>query len=484
MLTPTKGTSYFLDTNIILDNFENMITLSDNGTNTIVLSRTVLSELDSKKTVDGSVGYNAREFFRLMEKTEVVSKSDLNNHAKRIILRYSETPFDIIIHLVSLNYFDANETNTDPKNLNDQKIIETAKKIMNDYESLRVVSNDIAFRSNAILDDLDCESFKTDNKKVSELNFFRSFNATTDGSFVLPATMEDVQRLANETEDDDISSLCGLEVIFDNGNKCYGYKQGNMFFEILDEDLQRQIIKPINTRQKVLSSLILSDTNDIIVCTSKAGGGKNLVATSAACALMDKKQSPYEGIVYIRSNIDSIENKEQELGFLPGSLEDKMGPYLRPLKDTVETLVREKYKAAFSKEKAKDRSKDDDTPMVDAKTLIDIKTEEFMKKYNISFEALNFLRGGTIKNKVVIIDEGQNMSVSAFKLVLTRIGENCTVLILGDVGQIDSKYMNERNNGLTHMMNLIGTEQDIRIVGMDFNKTIRSKIAGWAADNL
>jgi predicted ribonuclease YlaK len=906
----TLNKHYFLDTNIILDNVENLITLSDNGENAIILCRTVLSELDSKKTLEGSVGYNAREFFRLMEKAELIGKSDLNSHAKRVLLKYTtEGGVGIHIHLVSLINHEITEKNTDPKRLNDAKIIETAQKIIADYENFVVLSNDIAFRSDAILDDLDCESFKTDNKKVSELNFFRSFNATSDGSngsFVLPCTMEAVQELANLTEDTDINSLCGIEVIFDNGNRCYGYKQGNLFFEVLDEDLQKQIIKPINTRQKVLSSLILSDTNDVVVCTSKAGGGKNLVATSAACALMDRKQSPYEGIVYIRSNIDSIEDKDQEFGFLPGpqplwakvltpvgwttmgelkegdyvigkdglphkilqtfdkgikdvyridtttgkvgyscedhlwstqnfnehrhmkpfkirtlreiketlhyqtgvegsrhngklshhlpkneaveftkqnlsippytlgcllgdgsfssvnrsvvfsstdkeiidrveeelnsigaklsynggvnycvtniletpikvsqvtiahkddivlefehkhqcleyfgisanqldelsnnskcfngwyferfesddistnivknelyklgllgtksntkfipnnylysnkqdrldllrglmdtdghahisrgsatfstiseilaeniseliyslggtlyinkrkelrehiwdgrlissnyheievgvtlynenpfhlyrkairynankggmrkavkqdiissiekystepvkcilldsedhlyitndylvthnTLDAKMGPYLRPLKDTVETLVREKYKVAFSKERTKDRNKDDDSTGELNKSLIEVKTEEFMQKYNITYEALNFLRGGTIKNRVVIIDEGQNMSVSAFKLVLTRIGENCTVLVLGDVGQIDSKYMNERNNGLTHMMNLIGTEQDIRIVGLDFNKTIRSKIAGWAADNL
>jgi PhoH-like ATPase len=460
--------SYFLDTNIILDNFENLITLSDEGTNDIVISRTVLSELDSKKTIEGAIGYNAREFFRLMEKAEIVSKSDLNGHAKRIILKYNTGAFDITIHLVSLNQFDSNENNTDPKNLNDQKIIETAKKIFNDYENLRVVSNDIAFRSNAILDDLDCESFKTDNKKVSEMNFYRSFDAPSDGSFVLPCTMEDVQKLADLTENPDILNLCGIEICFDNGNKCYGYKQGNLFFEILDEDLKKQIITPIGSRQKVLSSLILSDTSDIVVCTSKAGGGKNLVVTSGCCALIDRKQSPYEGIVYVRSNIDSIETKDQELGFLPGDLDAKMGPYLRPLKDTVDTLVRSKYKVAISRDKE----------------ALDAKIEEFTKKYNITFEAMNFLRGGTIKNSLVIIDEAQNISVSGMKLILTRIGENCKVFILGDVAQIDSKYMNERNNGLTHMMNLIGTEQDIRIVGLDFNKTIRSKIAGWAADEL
>jgi predicted ribonuclease YlaK len=78
----------------------------------------------------------------------------------------------------------------------------------------------------------------------------------------------------------------------------------------------------------------------------------------------------------------------------------------------------------------------------------------------------------------------QNISISGMKLILTRVGENCKVFILGDTQQIDSKFQSERNNGLTHMMNLIGTQGDMRIVGIDLTKTIRSKIAGWAAENL
>lgn len=458
MITSRKN--YYLDTNIVLDNYENIFTLSDNNQNTIIFSKTVINELDSKKTVEGAIGYNAREFFRIMEKSKVTEKANLNGHAKRIFMTYNEDGFELDIHLVLLNQYETNESNTDGKSLNDRRIIETAKKIQDDYENFHVLSNDIAFRSDAILEDLTCESFKTDNKKVSELFLY----TTIETDLKLPETLSKLQ----EFTELDISCSCGIELIHSDGNRTYGFREGNLFYEIDEKALMKQTIKPINARQKVLSSLIMSDTNDIIVCTSKAGGGKNLVVTSGCCDLIDKKMSPYEGIVYIRSNIDSIENKDQELGFLPGSLEDKMGPYLRPLKDTVETLVRSKYKEAVTRNKV----------------VLDEKIEEFTKKYNISFEAINFLRGGTIKNKLVIIDEAQNISISAMKLILTRIGENCKVFIIGDVKQIDSKYLNERNNGLTHMMNLIGKEEELRIVGIDFNKTIRSKIAGWAADNL
>lgn len=257
--------AYYLDTNILLDNFENLLILSDSGENVIVLSRTMLSEMDSKKTVEGAVGYNAREFFRLMEKTEVEEKSDMDNNAKRIILKYSEAPLEVEIHLVSLTHFDANESNTDPKNLNDQRIIETAKKIKSDYADFHILSNDIAFRSNAILDDLDCESFKTDNKKVSELNLYRSYSV--DESVVFPLTLDELRKLDSE----EVTNVCGVELAYSNGNKSYGYREGACFYAVSDEDLRKQIISPINIRQKILSSMALSDTNDVVVSTGMAG---------------------------------------------------------------------------------------------------------------------------------------------------------------------------------------------------------------------
>ena len=259
--------AYYLDTNILLDNYINLLTLSDNGENIIVLSRTVLSEMDSKKTIDGAVGYNAREFFRLMEKTDIVEKSDIENSAKRIILKYSEAPLEVEIHLVSLTIFDANETNTDPKNLNDVRIIETAKKIMNQYSNFHVLSNDIAFRSNAILDDLDCESFKTDNKKVAELGLYRSYEVQDNVKF--PLALEEIH--AMDANEDGVVNVCGIELVYASGNKAYGYREGFDFHEVNDDDLRKQIIAPINIRQKILSSMILSDTNDVIVCSSKAG---------------------------------------------------------------------------------------------------------------------------------------------------------------------------------------------------------------------
>lgn len=239
---------------------------------------------------------------------------------------------------------------------------------------------------------------------------------------------------------------------------------------VLCEQGEASIINKIDVGMQTVYDLTV-DTNKhqyYLDGISSHNTGKNLIISSACCALMDRKSSPHEGIVYIRSNIDSIETKDQELGFLPGAIEEKMAPYLRPLKDTIDTLVRSKYKVAISKDRE----------------ALDAKIEEFNEKYNISFEAMNFLRGGTIKNSLIIIDECQNISVSGMKLILTRVGENCKVFIMGDTQQIDSKYMSERNNGLTYMMNLVGTQEDIRIVGIDLTKTIRSKIAGWAADNM
>lgn len=199
---------------------------------------------------------------------------------------------------------------------------------------------------------------------------------------------------------------------------------------------------------------------------SSHNSGKNVIATSAACALRDVKNSKYEKIVYIRKTITSVDHKNEELGFLPGSIEDKMSAYLKPLYNTVETLIKRKYKSFKAKTKEETEEK----------------VKEFITDYNIQYEYEGFLRGSTISNAVVILDEFANDSMESLRLVLTRIGENCKVYILGDINQIDNPYTNKWNNALSFMLNQATKSNDegVEVVAMNLTETVRSKIAKFA----
>jgi len=179
--------------------------------------------------------------------------------------------------------------------------------------------------------------------------------------------------------------------------------------------------------------------------------------------LLDEKGSNFEKILYIRKTIVSIDNKQEELGFLPGTLEEKMGGYLAPLFGAVEKLVRRKYKSADLKDKEN----------------LDSKIKEFISKYRIETAYEGFLRGTTIDNAVVILDEFQNESTVGTQLILSRMGQNTKVIAIGHTGQIDNSYVNEMNNGLTYLVNECEktNDNDVTIVGCRLLTVVRSKIA-------
>jgi PhoH-like ATPase len=450
--------SWLLDTNILLDDPQNIIKLSNNSKNLIIIPETVIDELDSKKTGFDIISYHAREFNRMMSDSEIVGHSNINHTAKRVIVNYQGCE----IHLVSLLKYDTTIENTDVKILNDRKIIECALKISKEYPNLLVLSNDIAFRSKCILENINVEPYKTDNKKETEIEFFKSFE--TQHEISLPIL--EVEKLEKDLGVEIPKSISGIEIINPKtGINKYYYKVKDKLYEIDEDLLQKQNAVPMNREQRVLSSLILADNTDIIVVPGQAGTGKTLMALSGACALIEKKNSKFEKIIYIRKTITSVDNKQEELGFLPGTLEEKMGGYLAPLYNSIEKLVKRKYKNTNLRDKE----------------VLEEKMKEFISKYRIEPAYEGFLRGSTLENSVIIIDEAQNESRSSMRLILSRIGQNSKVIVLGHNRQLDNPYCNALNNGFTYLCNETEKENefDVNIVGCRLIKVVRSKIAKY-----
>jgi len=200
-------------------------------------------------------------------------------------------------------------------------------------------------------------------------------------------------------------------------------------------------------------------SNDI----SSHNSGKTLIALSAAMKLMDKNKDKYDKIVYIRKNIISGE----DLGYMKGDLNDKMSGFLAPLYSNMEYIVDKKYNGNKKSKLTKEEQ--------------EAKLEEMMTRYQISFKYEGHLRGDTIRNAIVIFDEAQNNEISSAKTILTRIGENCKVFILGSTKQIDNPYLNKHNNALTYLVNKIGEDNmNVQVTGINLTKTVRSAIAEWA----
>lgn len=193
---------------------------------------------------------------------------------------------------------------------------------------------------------------------------------------------------------------------------------------------------------------------------------KTVTALSNAIKLVSTN-SPYNSIIYIRNTVDDIGEKDEEIGFLSGN-DEKVKGYLYPFYDTLESMVRSKLKN--SKLKGQE---------LEAKVLEGV--EELTAKYNMKAITAMHMRGRTFTDAVVIVDEAQNFSKSTMQKLLTRMGKNTKVIIIGSLRQIDSKYLNKYTSGLSVLLDACKQlSATVNIVGVSLERVVRGPITEWA----
>jgi len=197
--------------------------------------------------------------------------------------------------------------------------------------------------------------------------------------------------------------------------------------------------KPVRARtpnQRILLDESLK--NDLIFAIGPAGTGKTYTAIALAVRALKNKE--IKKIILSRPAVEAGEN----LGFLPGDLKDKIDPYLQPLYDALQDMIPAK------------------------------KLEEFMKDGTIQIAPLAFMRGRTLSNAFVILDEAQNTTVNQLKMFLTRMGMNAKFIVTGDVTQID--LPKHTQSGLIHALNILGNIKSISIIEFDKRDIVRHRL--------
>ncbi|GAB1454312.1 PhoH family protein [Draconibacterium sp.] len=197
--------------------------------------------------------------------------------------------------------------------------------------------------------------------------------------------------------------------------------------------------KPVRARtpnQRVL--LDESMTNDLLFAIGPAGTGKTYTAIALAVKALKNKE--IKKIILSRPAVEAGEN----LGFLPGDLKEKIDPYLQPLYDAL-------------------------LDMIPAKKL-----EEFMKDQTIQIAPLAFMRGRTLSNAFVILDEAQNTTVNQLKMFLTRMGLNAKFIVTGDITQIDLPRKSQ--SGLIHALRILNKIKSISVIEFDKKDIVRHRL--------
>lgn len=213
-------------------------------------------------------------------------------------------------------------------------------------------------------------------------------------------------------------------------------------------------VVPRNKEQGFAYDLLFDDNIPLVSLIGKAGSGKTLMAIAAGMEqtlgtnrIMDLTTPKYKKIVVSRP----VQPLGKDIGFLPGTMNEKMLPWLMPIQDNMQFIL------------GNDR------------TML----RSYLETGEIEIEALTYIRGRSISNAFVIIDEAQNLTAHEVKTIITRIGENTKIVLTGDIEQIDNIYTNETSNGLAYAVERF---KDSQLSGhITFKKGERSKIATLAS---
>ena len=197
--------------------------------------------------------------------------------------------------------------------------------------------------------------------------------------------------------------------------------------------------RPIKARSENQQRLIEAyKQNDMVFAVGPAGTGKTYL--SIALAVKALKDKTAKKIILSRPAVEAGE----KLGFLPGDMKDKIDPYLQPLYDALEDM------------------------------LPQIKLQDMMEKHIIQIAPLAFMRGRTLSDAVVILDEAQNTTPAQIRMFLTRMGWNTKMIITGDMTQID--LPRSQKSGLVEALNILNNVEGIGVVTLDRRDIVRHKL--------
>ncbi|MFU8763439.1 MAG: PhoH family protein, partial [Haliea sp.] len=211
-------------------------------------------------------------------------------------------------------------------------------------------------------------------------------------------------------------------------------------------------LAPRNLEQAMAMSLLENDSVDMTVMTGPAGSGKTLLALAYGLhAILEQKR--FSKLIVARSTPPIAE----DIGFLPGTEEEKMAPWLAAFDDNLEILHGTDESCHGSIAYVKERA-------------------------NIQFKSLNFMRGRSFNNAYIIIDEAQGLTQFQLKSIISRVGADSKIVVLGNLAQIDNKYISPLTSGLTYLVEKTKAYPHAGI--MHVNGIVRSRLAAFAEENL
>ncbi len=452
---------YILDTNILLHEPFAFLSFKEHD---VVVPMTVLEELDSIKDRKKDVSRDARVAIRALEDILVDATPEEILAGVKLVQTNDEHPSGC---LSIFNDYTLEQTATTLSfNENDNRIINAAIYIQNEHKDKRVVlvTKDINMRLKAKGAGLAyVEDYRTD-QLIDDIQFLTKGYHKFEGDF-----WQHIDECESESEGRKTTHYVKKEILPNSYMNEYVLDDSKHFagkitgwsddqLAIVDISYERLMAKqawgitPKNIYQGMAMDALLDPTIDLVILTGAAGSGKTLLTVASALEQVIER-GLYEKIIVTRSTPEIAES----IGFLPGTEEEKMAPWLSAITDSLEVL-----------------HKNDENMNGSLNYIIE--------KANIQFKSVNFMRGRSIQNSFVLLDECQNLTASQLKTIITRCGEGTKLVCSGNLAQIDSNYLTAVTSGLTYIVERFKDFPGSTTVNL--NGVVRSRLASFAEENL
>jgi len=441
------GKIYVLDTNVLLQDPRAIYSFEDNE---VVIPAVVLEEVDSKKRYMDEIGRNARQVSKLIDNLRKTGKL----HEKIQL----ETGGSLRIELNHRSFHELQDIFVEKTN--DNRILAVAKNLSLEEQEKEngkqviLVSKDALVRVKADALGLQSEDFLND-RVVEVDHIYSGFLEIYINRNLLDLFYEKGELHVTELVNHPFypNQFILLKDALGGSSSAIGIvdKTGKVVRKLNFKLDHIWGIKPRNVQQTMAFELLLRDDIPLVTLIGKAGTGKTLLALAAGL-MQTEDMGKYKKLLVARP----IVPVGKDIGFLPGEKQEKLRPWMQPIYDNLEYLFNTKKPGELDAILAGMGS--------------------------IEVEALTYIRGRSIPEQFIIIDEAQNLTKHEVKTILTRVGEKSKIVFMGDTEQIDHPYLDEYNNGLTYVVEKFKDQKiggHIRLV-----KGERSGLAQLAADIL